>query len=290
VLNGLVAAYALPAAAFAVAAAMFRRQEDDLTVGVLEAGSVALATAFVALEIRHGVGPEGGLHAAAFGFPEAVLDVASLSVLAVATMRIARRLGRPVLHAAWRVLGALAMAGGLILIVDNPMVSDAELGGLPLLDWLLPGYLVPAILAVAALRSQPTSQPPALRPALAAFALVGGLVWLTLEVRHLFHPDSIGLDSVDVEDAELWAWSGAWLAYGVGVMAIGIAIGNRHLRLAALAIVGLTAAKVFLWDMSGLEGLWRVLSFLGLGLVLIGLGAVYQRLVVPPPRPQQPQI
>ena len=87
-----------------------------------------------------------------------------------------------------------------------------------------------------------------------------------------------------MEDAELWAWSGAWLAYGVAVMAIGIAAGIRRLRLAALAIVGLTTAKVFLVDMSGLVGLWRVLSFLGLGLVLIGLGAAYRRLVAPRPR------
>ena len=286
VANGLLAAYALPAVAFALAATVFRRQRDDLTVGVLEAGSVALATAFVALEIRHAVGPEEGLHAAAFGFPEATLDVASLAVLAVATMRIARRLGRPVLHAAWRVLGALALAGGVLLILDNPMITDVEPGRLPLLDWLLPGYLVPALLAAAALRSDAVTQPPALRPLLAAYALVAGLAWITLEVRHLFHRGPIGLDGVAVEDAELWAWSGAWLAYGVGVMAIGIATGNRHLRLAALAIVGLTAAKVFLLDMSGLEGLWRVLSFLGLGLVLIGLGAVYQRLVAPSGWPQ----
>jgi uncharacterized membrane protein len=66
-------------------------------------------------------------------------------------------------------------------------------------------------------------------------------------------------------------------------MAVGIAAGIRRLRLAALAIIGLTSAKVFLVDMAGLVGLWRVLSFLGLGLVLIGLGAAYRRLVVPPP-------
>ena len=66
----------------------------------------------------------------------------------------------------------------------------------------------------------------------------------------------------------------------------GIAAGIRRLRLAALAIIGLTAAKVFLVDMAGLVGLWRVLSFLGLGLVLIGLGAAYRRLVVPPPQQQ----
>jgi uncharacterized membrane protein len=53
------------------------------------------------------------------------------------------------------------------------------------------------------------------------------------------------------------------------------------LRLAALAVVGLVCAKVFLIDMSGLTGLWRVLSFLGLGLALIGLGVVHRRFVLP---------
>jgi uncharacterized membrane protein len=34
--------------------------------------------------------------------------------------------------------------------------------------------------------------------------------------------------------------------------------------------------------MAGLAGLWRVLSFFGLGLMLIAIGAVYRRFVVPP--------
>ena len=50
------------------------------------------------------------------------------------------------------------------------------------------------------------------------------------------------------------------------------------MRLAGLAIVALVSAKVFLFDMAGLTGLWRVVSFLGLGLVLIGLGTVYRRI------------
>jgi uncharacterized membrane protein len=42
-----------------------------------------------------------------------------------------------------------------------------------------------------------------------------------------------------------------------------------------------TTLKVFLFDMGALVGLWRVLSFLGLGLALIALGAIYRRFVVP---------
>jgi len=42
---------------------------------------------------------------------------------------------------------------------------------------------------------------------------------------------------------------------------------------------------VFFIDMSDLTGVWRALSFIGLGLVLIGIGYLYQRLLFAP-RPQ----
>ena len=47
---------------------------------------------------------------------------------------------------------------------------------------------------------------------------------------------------------------------------------RQHLvRMTALGVIGLVCVKVFAVDMSGLTGLWRVLSFLGLGMALIGL-------------------
>ena len=286
VVNDLVAAYAVPAASFALAAAMFRRVADDLTVAVLEAGSVAFVTVLAALEVHRLCQPIGnGLRGPELDFAESALQLASLAILTTVTMHIAERLERPVLHLAWRIQGALALVGGFLMILLNPAVLDLPVGSLPLLDWLLPAYLLPALLAVAALCEKATARPARLRTVLAGYAVLAGFVWLTLEVRHLFNPGPIGLPSVPVQDGELWAWSGTWLAYGVAIMAIGIRAKARRLRLTALGIVALAGAKVFLVDMSGLVGLWRVLSFLGLGLVLIGLGAVYRRLVAPlPPR------
>jgi uncharacterized membrane protein len=44
--------------------------------------------------------------------------------------------------------------------------------------------------------------------------------------------------------------------------------------------------KVFISDMAGLQGLYRVASFLGLGLSLVAIGWIYQRFVYPrPPGP-----
>ena len=89
-----------------------------------------------------------------------------------------------------------------------------------------------------------------------------------------------------IEDAELWAWSGAWLVYGIALMVLGIRTEQRLLRLAALGVVALVCLKVFLIDMADLTGLWRVLSFLGLGLALIGLGVVHRRFVLPAQKQQ----
>ncbi len=51
------------------------------------------------------------------------------------------------------------------------------------------------------------------------------------------------------------------------------------LRWQALALFGLAAGKVFLFDLSFLERFYRILSFLLLGLVLLVVSFLYQRKV-----------
>ena len=53
------------------------------------------------------------------------------------------------------------------------------------------------------------------------------------------------------------------------------------------ALVLLSVAKVFLLDLGGLTGFWRALSFIVLGLVLIGIGLAYQNLVFAKPKMRQ---
>jgi uncharacterized membrane protein len=273
VVNGLLLAYGVPAACFGLAAHLFRRRGDDRTVAVLEAGAIAFASVLVALEIRHGLA--GGDLRGDFGFREAALQVAALAVEASLLLRLP---SRPVLAGAARLLGAMALAGGWLLVVFNPAFVAADAG------WtsLAAGYAVPGLLAALALRGDAV---PGARQMLGAYAVVAGFVVLGLGIRLAFHPDAMALDAADVEDGELWAYSGAWMLYGAALMGLGISRADRALRLAALTIVGLVAGKVFLVDMADLAGLWRVLSFLGLGLALIAVGAVYRRFVIQPPPP-----
>ena len=63
--------------------------------------------------------------------------------------------------------------------------------------------------------------------------------------------------------------------------------GTREPRLASAALVFLSVIKVFLYDLTGTGGLWRALSVICLGVVLIGIGLAYQKLIFarPPAAP-----
>ncbi len=70
-----------------------------------------------------------------------------------------------------------------------------------------------------------------------------------------------------------------WAVYGGAMLLIGIWRRNRLARLMALAILGMTIVKVFLFDLSSLDQLYRIISFVMLGIVLLVVSYVYQRLM-----------
>jgi uncharacterized membrane protein len=61
------------------------------------------------------------------------------------------------------------------------------------------------------------------------------------------------------------------MIFGGGLLCVSILRRGLLLRRLAMLVIGLTIAKVFFLDASGLSGLTRVVSFLGLGLSLAGL-------------------
>ncbi len=74
--------------------------------------------------------------------------------------------------------------------------------------------------------------------------------------------------------------------YSVGLLALAIAwltrgmmAGSRLLRMAGLALLTAVTLKVFLIDAAALTGVLRILSFLGLGIALIGIGWAYGRVM-----------
>jgi uncharacterized membrane protein len=103
------------------------------------------------------------------------------------------------------------------------------------------------------------------------------LAWITLETKRAFQGPV--LEFWASSDAEYYTYSVVWLASSFILLGIGLWRGAPWLRHGALAILILTVCKVFLSDMAALGGLYRVASFLGLGLCLVGIGYLYQRYV-----------
>jgi uncharacterized membrane protein len=68
-----------------------------------------------------------------------------------------------------------------------------------------------------------------------------------------------------------------WTVYATGLVAAGVRWTNAGLRWQGLALFGLVVAKVFLYDLSSLEAIYRIVSFMVLGLLLLGVSFFYQR-------------
>ena len=68
-----------------------------------------------------------------------------------------------------------------------------------------------------------------------------------------------------------------WALYAAVVLTIGFARRRAMLRYTAIGLLALTLLKVFLVDMKGVEAVYRILSFLGVGALLLSASWLYHR-------------
>jgi len=68
-----------------------------------------------------------------------------------------------------------------------------------------------------------------------------------------------------------------WTAYAALLLVFGVKRASPLLRWQALALFGITVGKVFLYDLDALERVYRIVSFLVLGVVLLVVSFLYQR-------------
>ncbi len=70
-----------------------------------------------------------------------------------------------------------------------------------------------------------------------------------------------------------------WLLYAGALVRIGFWLREALVRSAGLAVAGLAALKVMLFDLSRLDALYRVASFLGLALIALAVAYGYNKRV-----------
>ena len=82
----------------------------------------------------------------------------------------------------------------------------------------------------------------------------------------------------NLEHAKNFSISLLWAIYSIASIGIGILRHNRIIRLAGLVLFMVTIVKVFIVDVFSLGGtIYRVLSLVGLGIILVISGYLYQR-------------
>lgn len=283
IFNWLLFGYGVPALAFLYAAHLLRgRGRDDLPVRVADGLTVLFAALLLFFEIRHATNG-GDPFAEGSGMIEQGLLCMSSFGIGLVTMRldIARA------NIVFRMASLAATGIGFLMaliglgVLENPLFTGDAIEGGAIGNGLLLAYLLPALLAVLLARTARTSRPVWCWGGAWLVALLLLFAYLTLEVRRLFQGPTISL-WLDTGDAEWWTYSAVWLLLGLALLAGGIWRKSREARFASIGLVLLTVVKVFLFDLSHLDGGLRALSFIGLGLTLIGVGLAYQKLVFGP--------
>lgn len=84
-------------------------------------------------------------------------------------------------------------------------------------------------------------------------------------------------DASDLRLAQQLSLSLIWTVYGGAMLTVGIVKRSRLLRMMALLLLGLTILKVFLLDLSSLDRIYRIISFIALGGILLAVSFLYQR-------------
>jgi uncharacterized membrane protein len=143
---------------------------------------------------------------------------------------------------------------------------------------------VPAVLAAALAWLARPVRPQWYVLTAAGLALALQLLYTILAIRRVFQGSVVDIDRVTGQ-GELWAYSVALLLIGVVLLAAGLLWNLRSARLVSAGYLVAAVLKVFIVDLANLQGVTRALSFIGLGLALVGIGFAYQKLLAARPLP-----
>jgi uncharacterized membrane protein len=184
---------------------------------------------------------------------------------------------------AW--VAGLVVAGlaGLQLVAAADAPVDAA-AFLPILN--LRALAFALLAGTAALGAHRSAEAPAMAVAtrrvfghlLRAAAVLLVFVLLTLDHGDLVARLGAGADDrAMVRNLAQMSLSGLWLLYSVALMAWGMLRRAITLRVAAIAVFAISILKIFVVDLAFLETLYRIFSFLALGVILLGVSYLYTR-------------
>jgi uncharacterized membrane protein len=291
IFNWLLWGYGVPALAFAGAAEFMRVRREDFAVHIAQGLAILFAAFLVFFEIRHAINGGDPFAPGSSLIEQGLLATAGFGYAILLTRLDALR-SNPVLRAASLGFGVVSFGVTFfgLLIAANPLFDGTPVEGGALLNDLTLAYLLPAALAYLLARLARGIRPDWYVTGAKICLHVLVFAFLNLEMRRLFQGPELWLFGpyfhFRVSDAEFYAYSALWLGLGIAYLAYGLVRQSTQARLVSGILVAASIVKVFLLDLASLEGILRALSFIGLGLVLMAVGFVYQKFVFARRAPQ----
>ena len=253
----IAALLAVSASAAACAVLTDREREPELR-GLLEAIALAVPAYLAAVTLD---GP--ALVVVWTGAAVALCEASRRAGHAVAGWGGLTYLGAALFHALVFEAPPTALVTGL----DQPLAAAISLG---------------VVLVAAASCGRRGSCPAGLAPALLAGASITALYLASALVVTPFQPGSpaaeASLFDLDVRQQGQVLLSALWSLAGFGALVLGLRRDLRMVRIGALALLLVAVGKVFLFDLATLTSIYRVVSFIGLGLFLLTAAFVWQRM------------
>ena len=248
------------------------KDEADLPAAFVLIGT-ALAAVFGSVELWQHVGtswPAAGRLGVQHLALSLFWSIFAVSVLAIGVMRR----NAPLRTLA---LGVLVLAVGKVVSVD--LRIDPEPFRLLLNSRFLAGASVMLAASAAAYlihsaRDHVSKEEVGLAGPLVVAANVLALIFISVDLwEHL----GVSLPEAVRASARQLSLSIFWSVYALGGLLVGIWRRNRPVRLFAMGLLYVAIGKVFIFDLSFLEQPYRIVSFLGLGIVLLVVSLLYTR-------------
>lgn len=179
------------------------------------------------------------------------------------------------------LFGALGLAALLAdLTVFNPLFNDwggNAVAGWPVLNTLIPAYLIPAAVLLASWRNMVRRHPKAIWPLFAGVLGLSVLAgWAILAIRHVWQGPQRMQIWEGISQAEMTTYTITLILLGAALFYQGVAKRSDLWRRAGTGVLAVTMLKVFLIDVWQLDGLLRVGALIALAAAMGGLAWLYR--------------
>lgn len=187
-------------------------------------------------------------------------------------------------HPGLRLVGAVLLGVAFARLALNPAVFRYHVqDNLPVLNWYLYAYgtVTAALFAGARLLAPPRERVLGVNvpPLLQTLGVVLAFLLLNIEIADYFAPDGAWRLRFNFfgRDVAAMTYTIAWALFALGLLVAGIRRQLRIARYAAIALLGVALAKLFLSDLARLGSLYQIGALFGVAIVAIAASFAYQK-------------